>query len=101
MKPIGWVFVGVVAAGATYVTLTTDNDQLAIISGLIGMLSWLMFSFLSLEIIIYDGAGGEQITRYPSMTAWGLAMAAPNLYVALTGPLHIIRDRDQLRSEVS
>lgn len=100
MTPLSWVFVGVVGVGATYVTLTTDSDQLAIISGLIGLVTWLLFSFQSLDIVLYED-GIELTKRYPAMAVWGLAMAAPNLYVALTGPLEIVRDRAQLREEVS
>lgn len=100
MTPLGWVFVGAVGIGATYISLTTDSDQLAIVSGLIGLVTCLLFAFLSLEIVLYED-GIETTKRYPAMAAWGLAMAAPNLYVALTGPLEIVRDRDQLREEVT
>lgn len=100
MKPIGWILVGAVGAGATYLTLTTESDELAIVSGLVGMFTWLLFGFLSLEIVVYS-SGIEATSRYPSMAAWGVMMAAPNLYVALTGPLHIIKDRDRLSEEVT
>lgn len=100
MKPIGWIFTGVVAAGATYVSITTENDQIAIISGLIGTVSWLLFAFYSLSITIYDANGSPQTDRYPAAAAWGLVMASPNLYIALTGPLEIVHNRDQVREEV-
>lgn len=99
MKPIGWIFTGAVAAGATYVTLTTDNDLLAIISGVVGVFSWLLFAYFSLGVTIYDANGAAQTDRYPAMAAWGVMMAVPNIYVALTGPLHLVGDRERLREE--
>lgn len=100
MKVLGWLFVGLVGAGASYVTVTTENNQLAIISGLVGFFSWLLFAYLSLAITIYDSNGNPITTRYPAMAAWGLMMAAPNVYVALTGPLELVKDRDTIKEEI-
>jgi hypothetical protein len=99
MKVLAWIFVGLVGAGATYVTLTTDSDQLAIIGGLIGFFSWGMFAWSALSITVYDG-GTAHTTRYPAMAAYGLMLAAPNLYVALTGPLELVKDRETIKQEV-
>lgn len=101
MKVLAWVMLGLIAAGFTYLTLTTDNDQLAIISGLVAMFSWLLFGYFALGITIYDQTGTPHTDRYPAMAAYGLMMALPNLYVAITGPLEIIRDREGLRREVT
>lgn len=100
MKVLAWVFVGFIGACASYISVTTDNDQVAIISGCIGLISWLLFAYFSLSITVYDTNGSPHTTRYPAMALWGLAMAAPNLYVALTGPLEILTDSSQLREEV-
>jgi len=100
MNVLAWLFIGVIGAGATYLSLTTGNDQLAILTGLIGTVSWLLFAFLSLEVV--EVSSGVQVTsRYPAMAAWGLAMAAPNFYIALTGPLfELERQFDDIREEV-
>lgn len=101
MNPTAWIFVGVIGAASTYISLTTESDDLAIIAGLIGTLSWLLFAYSALNVTFYDGSGTERVARYPSMAAFGLAMAAPNVYVALTGPLELLQNRDQMRDEVT
>lgn len=101
MKVLAWVFIGLIGAVSTYISLTTDDNQMAIMSGLIGGLSWMLFAYFSLEIAVYTQNGDRVITRYPSMAAYGLAMAAPNIYVALTGPLELVRNRDtEIKQEV-
>lgn len=56
-------------------------------------------SFYALEVTVSD-SGVTTIYRYPAMAAFGVLMAAPNLYVALRGPLEIVKDRDALAGEV-
>lgn len=99
MRPLALIFIGLVAAGATLISVTTDNDDIAIISGIIGSLSWFLFAYSSLSITTFEG-GTAHTTRYPALAVWGVAMAVPDVIVALTGPLEIINDRDQLREEV-
>lgn len=100
MQVLAWLFVGLIGAGATFVSITTTDDQVAIISGLIGVFAWILFAYIALSVTTYDQAGTLHTDRYPAMTAFGLLMAMPNLFVALTGPLEIVRNRDELRSEV-
>lgn len=100
MKLIGLIFIGVVGFGATLLSVTTDNDEVAIITGLIGTVSWLLFAFFALDVTHFDNSGNAYTTRYPALAAYGLAMAAPNFYVALTGPLQIISDTNPRKNEV-
>lgn len=100
MKVLAWVFIGAMAFIATLVTIRTNDNDTAIIMGLIGTLAWLLFAYFSMEIVVYDANGSPTTTRYPAMAAFALAMAAPNLYIALTGPLEWLNDRDGLRREV-
>ena len=100
MKILGWVFTGLVAAGATRLAVTTDNDNIAIVSSSLGLVSWLVFAFFSLSITIYDQTGSPHTDRYPAMAAWGLAMAAPNLYILIEGPLEKVKDRERTTREV-
>lgn len=93
------IFVGVVALVATTISLRTGDDQLAIISGLAGTLSWSLWAYSTLNVVAVSG-GSEFAYSYPSLAAFGIAMAIPNLFVALTGPLQIARDRSQLTEEV-
>lgn len=100
MQLIGLIFIGVVAAGASYITLTTSNNDVAIVAGLIGCFSWLLFAFFALDVTVFDDSGAAQTVRYPALTAWGLMMAVPNVYVALTGPLEIISEQAPRKNEI-
>lgn len=93
------IFLGIVALVATTITLRTADDQLAIIAGLVGTLSWSLWAYSALNVVAVSG-GSEFAYSYPSLAAFGVAMAIPNLFVALTGPLSIARNREQLTNEV-
>lgn len=101
MQELTWVFLGVIAAAATYVALSTPDDQRVIIFGLIGFLTWGLFAYGALSVQHVSANGVISIHRYPALTAWGLMMAAPNFYVALTGPLELVRNPRELQGEVS
>jgi len=94
-----WIFLGVVALVVTVMTLRTADDQLAIVSGLAGTMSWALWGYSALNVVVISG-GTEFAQQYPSLAAFGVVMAIPNLFVALTGPLQIARDRSQLTDEV-
>jgi len=100
MIALAWVFLGAIGVVSTYLSLTADNDDLVIITGLIGTLAWLLFAFYALDVTIYDQAGTLHTDRYPAMALFGLAMAAPNLYIAITGPLELMSNRERLEREV-
>lgn len=95
-----WLFVGLIAALATALTLWTADDQTAIISGLIGTVTWLTWAYSALNVITYDG-GSQFAHSYPALAALGVMLAVPNLFVALTGPLAVARDQtDYVGGEV-
>lgn len=101
MNLIAWIALGAFASVWSYLSLTRNaDDQLLILSGLIGTIAWLLFAFFSLSVT-ESSSGVTTVFRYPSMALFGLMMAAPNAFVALRGPLEVVKDRDQLRSEVS
>lgn len=100
MELIGLIFIGLVAFVATLLSVITNNDEVAIIAGLIGTVSWLLFAFFALDVTHYDSNGNPLTTRYPALAIWGVAMAVPNFYVAMTGPLHIISDKNPRQNEV-
>lgn len=95
-----FIFVGLVAAAATFLTLRTADDEVAIISGLIGTISWILWAYSALNVIVYDGSGNPLSASYPSLTAFGVMMAVPCLYIALTGPLHIARSSTDIAQEM-
>jgi hypothetical protein len=100
MQLIGLIFIGLVAAGATFLSVTTTNNEIAIIAGVIGAVTWLLFAFFALDVTIVDDSGTISKVRYPALAAWGLMMMAPNAFVALTGPLQIISDTNPRQGEV-
>lgn len=99
MNQLPWLFIGLLAAVATFLSVTTTDDQTGIISGLIGTLTWLTFSYHSLSVTVYSN-GTEFVSRYPELAALGVALAAPNLFVALTGPIALVGDREEISQEV-
>jgi len=99
MLQLTWLFIGALAAVATVLTLTTTDGDLGIIGGLIGTISWLLWAYSALNVVVITN--GEQIAQqYPSLAVFGVLMAVPNLFVALTGPLQIARDRGELTDEM-
>lgn len=92
MLQLTYLFLGAVAFIVTVLTLTTADDQTAILTGIMGAVSWLLWAYSSLNIVVVDGGGADVAHQYPSLAAFGVVMAIPNLFVALTGPLQIARD---------
>lgn len=98
----GWLFIGLVAFTSTYVTLTTSQDDVGIMFGLVGLLSWALFSFQSLHVVVLAGGKTDPISySYAAVSVWGLALAVTNLYVVLNGPIAIIDQRGQAEAEVT
>lgn len=100
MNQLPWLFIGALAACATYISVTTTDDQTGIISGLFGTLAALTFAYHSLAVTVISN-GSVHVSRYPELAVLGLALASPNLFVALTGPLAIAADPDKIREEVN
>lgn len=101
MNVIAWVGLGAFATGWTYLSQTRESDdQLLLLSGLIGGFAWLLFAFFALSVT-ESSSGVTTVFRYPAMAAFAVGMAAPNFYVALRGPLEIVKNRGRLREEVS
>lgn len=94
-----WIFLGVVALVATVMTLRTPDEQLAIIGGLTATITWGVWAYGALDVTTVSG-GTEFAYAYPSLAAVGVVLAIPCLFVALTGPLRIVQDRDQLADDV-
>lgn len=99
MTPLILAFLGIVALVFTGLTLTTADDQTAIISGLLGATTWTLWAYSTLNVTIYSG-GSEFTESYPAFAALGLALAAPNAFVALTGPLMLAKNPDAIAEEV-
>lgn len=98
----GWLFIGVVAFAATYVTLTTQQDDVGIMFGLVGLLSWAVFAFQSLHVEVLAGGVTDPVSySFAAVSVWGIALAVANLYVVVNGPIAIIDQRGRADQEVT
>lgn len=93
MLQLTFLFVGAVATVATALTLWTTDDQLGILTGLIGSIAWPLWSYSALNVVTVS-AGSEFAYQYPALAVFGVLMAVPNLFVALTGPLRVANNRE-------
>ena len=97
----GWLFLGAVAFIATYLAITTTQDDVLILFGLIGLLSWGLFGFQSLHVVVSSGGQATAETyTYAPMTIWALAMAVTNGYAVLNGPIAIVDQRQRAQQEI-
>lgn len=91
----GWVFIGLTALVFTLRAANAfprEDDDRAIVYGSVGFLSSLLFAYQSLNVVVYEG-GSTFTHQYPAMALFGVALAMPNLYIVLTGPIAIVGDR--------
>lgn len=99
MLESAWLMVGFIALVATGVAVTTktqgaalfpNDDAVAIYSGLIGFVSWAIWTYGSLNVIVVGDAVTYSFSM-PAVTFFGLAMSTIPGFIALTGPVSIAR----------
>lgn len=93
-----WLFIGVVALLATGVALATTDNAVAIISGLLGMFGWGMWSFGALNLQVVRDSTTYQFGE-PMLTIFGVALALVPGFIALNGPIEIIERYRDPRAE--
>jgi len=95
-----WLFVGVLGILATAVAVTTqtqmaagmpNDDGIAIMSGVVGFLSWGVWTFGTLEIEAPIQGSPDLVFSHPELTMLGIVWMLVPGYIALTGPVEIIR----------
>jgi hypothetical protein len=84
-----WVFIGVVALVATSAAVITDDDGIAIVGGVVGFVSWGVWSFGALDLTKVAGGGTETFTM-TGVAYLGIMLALLPAYIALTGPVEIV-----------
>lgn len=87
MLESAWLFVGFVALLASGLALATSDDAVGIVAGTIGLLSWVLWAYGSLNVESADGSGAFSM---PALTLLGLAFAIVPAYIALTGPVEVV-----------
>lgn len=91
----GWALIGLTAIVFTLRAANSyprEDDDRAIVYGSVGFVSSLLFAYQSLNVVLYEG-GSTFTHQYPAMALFGVALAMPNLYIVLTGPIAIVGDR--------
>lgn len=101
----GWLFIGAVAfvatvAGFAFMAGGDRYDDLLILAALVGLLSWGLFAFQSLNVRAVS-SGVEFQFQYAPMTVWAIAMALSNVYMLIHGPISLIDQRGRVEEEVT
>lgn len=96
-----WLFIGLMAVLTTAFAAMTQTrlalimdrygNQIAMIAGTLGAISWLMLAWGSLDIRVVGDAVTYSFTQ-PSVTAWCLMMAIFPAYCAWQGPFQALEE---------
>jgi len=85
-----WLFVATVGLLATAGAVLTNDDGVAILAGIAGVGAWGLAAFGALDLVVVSN-GTEVAAQYPPITVFCAGMSLIPLYVALTGPINIVR----------
>ena len=91
MLESAWLFVGLIATLATSGAVLSNDDALAIILGVMGFVSWGIWTYGTFEITVVDG-GVTYAFSEPAISVFGIVMAMLPLYIALTGPIELAKN---------
>lgn len=92
-----WLFVGVLALAATGMALLTSDNGLAVMMGVLGFVTWGVWTFGALNLEVVRDATVYTYSL-PSVAIVGVAVALVPGFIAITGPMEVIgrwRDIDQ------
>ncbi len=89
-----WLFIGAVAALTTGAALWTADDSIAILTGVLGFISWGLWAYGALNLQIVRDATTYTYTQ-PEVALLGVALAIVPGFIALNGPVEMMaRYRD-------
>jgi hypothetical protein len=97
----GWLFVGLIALYATSRALRETMNPSAIVHGIVGFVTWLVFGYQSLNVVVVSNGTELGPYYYAPVALLAAGLAVMNLYVAITGPIVAVADDDRLRREVT
>jgi len=98
MLESAWLFIGAVAILATGLALTTTDDGMAIMAGVLGFVTWGVWTWGSLDVRVVGDSVTYSFTM-PSVTILGIAFAMVPAWIALTGPVDIVSRYRQPNAE--
>lgn len=84
-----WLFVGTVAVLASGVALATAKNEIAIMSGIVGFITWGVWTFGALNLEIVRDATVYTFS-VPEVAILGVALALIPAYIAFTGPVEMV-----------
>lgn len=84
-----WLFIGLVALLATGLAMLTNDNGVAIMTGVLGFVAWGYWSFGALNIEIVSN-GSTIAQDQQAVALLGIALAMIPGYIAFTGPVEII-----------
>lgn len=95
MLESAWYTIAIVAILATSGAVLTKDDALATILGIVGFISWAVWTFGSLNVVVITSSGTVVTYASPAATILGIAFTLLPGYIALTGPIEAMsRYRD-------
>lgn len=89
MLSTAWVMVGLVAILSTVGAVLTSDNGVAIVAGVVGFITWGIWSFGALDVTVVS-SGGVETFSMPEIAFLGLMLALLPAYIALTGPVEIV-----------
>lgn len=98
MLESAWLFVGVVAVLSTAGALLTSDDGMAILLGVTGFGTWGMAAYGALDVTVVSN-GSRVAETMPEVTILCAGLSLIPLYIALTGPVDIVRRAQNPRAE--
>lgn len=96
----GWLFIGLIAFVATWMALTTSQDDVLILFGLVGFITWLLFAYQSLNVT-ESPSGVTIVHSYPALSMWALGMAVITGFAIIEGPIALIDQRGRAAEETA
>ena len=89
-----WLLIGVVGVIATGAALQTNDDSLAMLTGVTGFIAWGVWAFGALDLEVYRNATVYTVNE-PVVAIVGVMLALLPGWIALTGPIEAVsRVRD-------
>lgn len=98
MLESAWLFVGFVGVLITAAALYTNDNALAIVLGVLGTVTWVIWTYGAFDVTVVDG-GVELSFSEPAIAIFGIMMGLVPLYIALTGPIEAAKGAVETRPD--
>lgn len=92
MLESAWLFMGLVALSVTGLALLTSDDALAVVLGAVGLVSWGLVAYGSLNVVVV----GDSVTfsfSMPAVTIFAVLCSLVPGFVLVAGPPNLLGSR--------